>query len=148
MCNQLLGLVQHHNQKQNIDFSMCWSESNMFSLIVSVMTQTLLQLNVCRSESNSCPFLYKTVELSGSTRPSIYRAGAAKFIVAQFDGQKKRCWRMPSQQQVFDSFSLEGQWVQMWWTTGLFPCDAELTHTGWEITYLVKISVVFFLNYI
>lgn len=51
---------------------------------------------------------------------------------------------MPSQQQVFNSFSLEGQWVQMWWTTGpRFTYDAELTHTGWEITYLVMISVVF-----
>lgn len=55
---------------------------------------------------------------------------------------------MPSQQQVFDSFSLEGQWVQMWWTTGLFTCDAELTHTGWEMTYPVKISVVFFKLYL
>lgn len=50
---------------------------------------------------------------------------------------------MPSQQQVFNSFSLEGQWVQMWWTTGPFTYVTELTRTGWEITYLVKISVVF-----
>lgn len=49
---------------------------------------------------------------------------------------------MPTQQQVFNSFSLEGQRVQMWWTTGPFTYDAVLTHTGWEITYPVKISVV------
>lgn len=36
---------------------------------------------------------------------------------------------MLTQHRVFDSFSLKGQWVQLWLATGQFTYDTELT--GW-----------------